>query len=476
MGAQFIHENAYSVNLTAKSKKENSNTVATILAEATRQIGSCDHVENPLPPVPIYGNIENVSQKCQEWLDETKDPTGKKVRKDSCVLLAGVVSCAPEDNYKWEDIRDASLKYLIEKFGEDRLISVIEHIDEPFKDGPYKGTIQKHIHYYVVPRPGEQFENIHEGKKAVAQVKKNWVAKLKEYSQDPESIPGGIIEKLGKLKTGSLSPEKIGSASPEVLLKSLKLISNANAEMIFYKQAMKKFQDEYYSKVGIKLGLTRDGPRRQRLTRSETVARKEEANRMADAIIQAKTEAYEEGKKVGYEQGLKSGRLAGYEDGFNNGEIDAKSANAKALEEAKAIGYKEGKTKALAKAKAYAKKMYEDELAKKPITKLGSFSAGVKSFFVENPYINKLKKEFNDKLNKTNKELEKIRKDLEQEKINANNRVAKVSNQLLELKSNKEGIEKELDRSLETISDQVKVIQQYQKFTGVAPDNLPKYK
>lgn len=119
--------------------------------------------------------------------------------------------------------------------------------------------------------------------------------------------------------------------------------------------------------------------------------------------------------------------------------------------------------------------MYKDELAKKPITKLGSFSAGVKSFFVENPYINKLKKEFNDKLKKTNDELAKIRKDLER-KVNANNRVAKISNQLLELKSSKEGIEKELDRSLETITDQVEVIQAYKKLTGVAPDNLPKYK
>jgi flagellar biosynthesis/type III secretory pathway protein FliH len=246
--------------------------------------------------------------------------------------------------------------------------------------------------------------------------------------------------------------------------------------MIFYKQAMKKFQDEYYSKVGIKLGLTRDGPKRMRLSRAENNARKQEANRMADAIVQAKTEAYEEGKKFGYEQGLKSGLLKGYEDGFTQGEIDAKADNAKALEKAKTIGYEEGKTKALAKAKAYAKKMYKDELAKRPITKLGNFSAGVKSFFVENPYIKKLTKEFNDKLNKTNIELGKIRKDLEQEKINANNRVAKISNDLILIKSNKAGLEKELDKSLETIADQVEVIQAYKKYTGVAPDNLPKYK
>lgn len=476
MGAQFIHENAYSVNLTAGSKKENSNTVATILAEATRQNGFCNHVENPLPPVPIYGNIENVSQKCQEWLDETKDPSGKKVRKDSCVLLAGVVSCAPEDNYKWEDIRDASLKFLIEKFGEDRLVAVIEHIDEPFQEGEYKGVIQRHFHYYVVPKPGEQFENIHEGKKAVAQVKKNWVAKLKEYSQDPESIPGGIITKLGKLKKGSLSPAEIKTATPELLLKSLKMVSNATAEMIFYKQAMKKFQDEYYSKVGIKLGLTRDGPRRMRLSRAENNARKAEATRLADAIIKAKTEAYEEGKKIGYEQGLKAGRIAGYEDGFTNGEFDAKSEHKSATEKAVAEGYAEGFKKGEAKAEALAEEKYKQKLAEKPITKLGSFSAGLKSYFVENPIVVKLQNEFNDKIKKLNKEISKMRKEMEKEKQNADNRVAKISNDLLELKSNKKGIEKELDQALETVSDQAEVIQQYQKLTGVAPDKLPKYK
>lgn len=94
------------------------------------------------------------------------------------------------------------------------------------------------------------------------------------------------------MKKGALSPTEIKTSSPEILLKSLKMISNANAEMIFYKQAMKKFQDEYYSKVGIKLGLTRDGPRRMRLSRAENNARKAEANNLANAIIQAKTQAY----------------------------------------------------------------------------------------------------------------------------------------------------------------------------------------
>ena len=476
MGAQFIHENAYSMQLTAGSKKENNNTVTTILAEATRVSGYCDHVKNPLPPVPIYGNINLVSEKCQEWLDETKDPSGKKVRKDSCVLLAGVVSCAPEDNYKWEDIRDSSLKYLLEKFGEDRVVAVIEHIDEPFQEGEYKGVIQKHLHYYIVPKPGEQFENIHEGKKAVAQVKKNWVAKIKEYSNNPDTIPVEIIEKLQNLKNGGLSPTEVKTLSADNLLKSLKLISNASAEMIFYKKAMKGFQDEFYAKVGIHLGLTRDGPKRMRLSRAEHNARKEEANNLASAIIQAKTQAYEEGKKVGYDQGLKSGRMAGYEEGFTQGEFDAKDEQKKLYIEAEKMGFEQGKTKGLVKAKAEVKKLYKEELAKKPITKLGSFTAGMKSFFVENPYLIKMKNEFNEKLAKNRAELELIKKDLEKEKILANNRVSKIANDLSQIKNNKEGLEKELDKTLIIVSEQAEVIQEYKKLTGVTPDKLPKYK
>lgn len=476
MGAQFIHENAYSMQLTAGSKKENDNTVTTIIGEATRQIGYCDHVKNPLPPVPIYGNINSVSQKCQAWLDETKDPSGKKVRKDSCVLLAGVVSCAPEDDYKWDDIRAASLKFLINKFGEDRLVSVIEHIDEPFQDGEHKGKIQRHMHYYVVPKVGEQFENIHEGKKAVAQVKKSWAAKIKQYSQDPESMPGEVIQKLGNLKKGSLSPTEIQTASPENLIKSLKLISNASAEMIFYKKAMKGFQDEFYSNVGIKLGLTRDGPRRMRLSRAEHNARKAEANNLAEAVIKAKTDAYEEGKKIGYAEGLKAGRLNGYEDGFTQGEFDAKSEQEKIYLEAETKGFEEGKIKG----KAQGKKEYKAEMAKQPITKLGSFvggvSAGIKSYFIENPYIIKLKKEFNDKLAKTQNDLELVKKDLAQEKIKANKRVSKISNDMTILKSNRDNLEIELDKALIAVEDKQQVIQQYQKMTGVAVDKLPKYK
>jgi hypothetical protein len=44
-----------------------------------------------------------------------------------------------------------------------------------------------------------------------------------------------------------------------------------------YKQAMREFQDSYYEDVGSKLGLTRLGPRVQRLTRKEWKAQQKQA-------------------------------------------------------------------------------------------------------------------------------------------------------------------------------------------------------
>ena len=48
-----------------------------------------------------------------------------------------------------------------------------------------------------------------------------------------------------------------------------------------YKEAMRKFQDEYYDKVATHLGLTRLGPRVQRLTRKQWKAQKKQAQTLS---------------------------------------------------------------------------------------------------------------------------------------------------------------------------------------------------
>ena len=89
-----------------------------------------------------------------------------------------------------------------------QLESVVEHTDEPYP----------HIHFYVVPKKGEKFDSIHEGYAAMNAVPKE---------------------------------------SPRIDRKTA------------FGVAMQSWQDEVYLAFGLKFGLARTGPRRQRLTRAE---------------------------------------------------------------------------------------------------------------------------------------------------------------------------------------------------------------
>lgn len=137
------------------------------------------------------------------------DAKGRKLRKDALCLAAGVVSM-PEDTTPeaWEAFRADAVEYLKAKYG-DRLQTVVEHTDES----------HPHLHFYAVPRPGERFETIHQGKDAAAEAKRG----------------GGL----------------------------------KGAQNQAYKSAMRAYQDEFFEAVGIKNGLTRIGPARRRLTREE---------------------------------------------------------------------------------------------------------------------------------------------------------------------------------------------------------------
>lgn len=108
---------------------------------------------------------------------------------------------------EWPAYRDEAIEWLKKKYG-DNLKSVVEHTDEPYP----------HIHFYVVPKKGEKFDSIHEGYAAMNAVPKE---------------------------------------SPRIDRKTA------------FGVAMTAWQDEVYLAFGLKYGLARTGPRRQRLTRAE---------------------------------------------------------------------------------------------------------------------------------------------------------------------------------------------------------------
>ena len=204
---QFIHVESYS-RTPPKKGKVGGHSVASVVNEATRDPGSIPHVDNPKPPVYIYGKpLEVLEETCNAWAASMTDAKGRKLRKDALCLVAGVVSMPAETTPEaWEKFKVDAVEHLKKKYG-DRLETVVEHTDE---DHP-------HLHFYVVPKLGERFESIHQGKAAAA-------------------------EKKGEVKG----------------------IQNQA-----YKAAMRAYQDEFFEEVGIKNGLARIGPGRRRLTREE---------------------------------------------------------------------------------------------------------------------------------------------------------------------------------------------------------------
>ncbi|USP12833.1 hypothetical protein [Vibrio gazogenes] len=56
---------------------------------------------------------------------------------------------------------------------------------------------------------------------------------------------------------------------------------SAKEKMRAYKAAMRDFQTEYYEQVSVQCGLTRDGPKRRRLSRRHWMIEKDAAKRLA---------------------------------------------------------------------------------------------------------------------------------------------------------------------------------------------------
>jgi len=218
---QFLHIESYS---RAGSKlKTGSHSLRTIVNEAVREFHSTPHIEKPQAPKYIYGKpLESLEERCEEWADSLRNETGRKTRKDALCLLAGVMSAPAEiEPAAWEKLRSDTVGWLQEKYGE-RLHAVIEHTDEA----------NPHLHFYVVPNPGEKFDQVHDGKRAVAEVKNE-----------------------------------------------LKGVQNKA-----YRAAMRGMQDDFHAEVGMPNGMLRYGPRRRRLTRDEWKQEREQGKALKVAL------------------------------------------------------------------------------------------------------------------------------------------------------------------------------------------------
>lgn len=203
---QFGHVEAY-----ARKPQKGAWSIRDVAAEAERKREHCMHVEQPQEPIRVFGcSPSEAVEQAEAWGAQAKDAKGRKLRSDAPVLLAGVLSY-PRQGEEWPEFKEKALAWLKSEYG-DNLVSVIEHQDEQ----------HPHIHFYAVPKPGQSFNNLHQGRAAAAEAKRK-----------------------GETKA---------------------------AQQYAHNNAMRDWQDRLYQAVGREFGLARLGPKRQRLTRAEWVA------------------------------------------------------------------------------------------------------------------------------------------------------------------------------------------------------------
>ena len=190
--------------------------------EAERMDGACEHVADPQPPTVVYGvSPSQAAAEAAAWGDQATEAGGKKLRSTSPVLAAGVISVPAEMVEQWPAYRDTAIEALQERYGE-RLRSVVEHRDEA----------HPHIHFYLVPKPGESFGAVHEG----------YAARAEERAKGAGA----------KVRTA-------------------------------YQQAMSAWQDWLHERVSARFGLARTGPKRERMDRDDYLRQKAVAQELAAA-------------------------------------------------------------------------------------------------------------------------------------------------------------------------------------------------
>lgn len=229
-GYQFIHIESFG-RLPGKGFKKQS--MEGVVKEAERHPSACKHIETPHPPKLHYGVMPSlVVEELSKLSEQKKDPLGRKIRKDAQLLLAGVVSYpTPIEKLNVDDRRfqlwqSSTLRFLQDQFGEN-LRSILSHSDEQYF----------HFHFYVsIDSDNFHIRSVHPGYAAHDSVNSD---KKKDKNEA-------------------------------------------------YKNAMRQFQDDYYNAAGRISGLTRIGPKAQRITRKEWRHQQQAALRFSDNAIRLK--------------------------------------------------------------------------------------------------------------------------------------------------------------------------------------------
>lgn len=228
-GYQFIHLEAYS---RVSSKKNKRQSARNVINEAIRVTEASTHISNIKPPALVFGNSpEKALELAEKQAELAKDNIGRKFRKDGLILAAGVASYparTDEISFDNEDLQrwlKLTIRFLSKKYGE-QLKSIVVHSDEPYW----------HCHFYLVP-----------------------------------NLDVNNHLDIGLVHDGISARNAFSTQSAKIKMKA-------------YSDAMRAFQDDYYSSVSTHCGLTRDGPRRRRLTRKEWKIEQAASKRLANNL------------------------------------------------------------------------------------------------------------------------------------------------------------------------------------------------
>lgn len=215
---QFIRVEKYAIK--APPGKSSPSNIYQIAKEAMRIPGYCDHIDLPRTPRIVFGvnpvKAANVAaswsrqQTAQVFHKPSQCLLSRKFRVDKPCAAVGVISVPPEWvlGERWTRFCDVSVAWLVKKHHQDRLLSVVEHVDERCL----------HLHFWVVPRIDERFSAVHQGVKAVEDVGLNAIRAVRDAA---------------------------------------------------YKSAMAQLQDEFHELVGKFFGMERETVGRSRYTRKQ---------------------------------------------------------------------------------------------------------------------------------------------------------------------------------------------------------------
>ncbi|MEY9720711.1 hypothetical protein ABIA22_003201 [Sinorhizobium fredii] len=245
MGYQFVHLESYARKADAKGRSTDF-----IFAEASRKPEACIHVENPAPPVLVYGVGIEAAQEIHDTAAAAatiavKGGHVRKVARDKKTLHTVVASYPatmaeirddPVKRKEAEEWERRTINWLRSQYGDD-LKSVVRHEDEEYF----------HIHAYVVP--------------------------TSDPSLSALKFHPGVTAKRAVMDSGKDGEDR----------KTLSKRADGA-----YKQAMRAWQDSYHEAVAIPCGLTRLGPQRRRLTRDEWQREKVQAKALQTVVQRAR--------------------------------------------------------------------------------------------------------------------------------------------------------------------------------------------